>query len=513
MEADLILAAGAVYPLGRQRLRRHSHLAVGGGRVLAVGGREVMGLRGRGTQVIQLRGAAVLPGFNDAHAHVVYFGLTRFAARLLGATSITEIQDRLRSFARTLGPDEWLQGLGYTVAELAEARPPHRRDLDGATGRRPAFIDERGGHTRVANSAALRRARITSRTPDPKGGRIGRDPDGKPNGLLLEAAMRLVADVQPPPSLERRQRGILLCQRLLLSRGVTSVGAAVNRGFADDLRAYQRLAESGQLRMRVNQFLSWELLEAARGLNLRSASGGPLLRAGPIKVFVDGGAGPGTVALRSGRGLWRTPPKELQELVARASEAGLQVAAHAVGDAAIEAFLDAVEAAAAPDLRHRIEHCTACPPDLRRRAARLGVVAVMQPLFALYGRQRLGDRFGSRLRRHLAAHRALREAGVELAFSSDLPVVTDPNPWDGLAAAVLDREQGLTRWQALRAYTWGGAYSSFEEDEKGALEPGQLADFQILAEDPLGLRVKAWTGLRPQLVAVGGVPVYRAPSS
>src|SRR4030088_3581215 len=209
--------------------------------------------------------------------------------------------------------------MGYRSDELAERRQPHRRELDRVTGRRPAFIDERGGHARVANSAALAAAGITAETKNPHGGTIGRDPDRTPNGLLLESAMRLVAGVPPAPSLERRKEGVLLAQRLLLSRGITSVGAAVNRGFADDLRAYQELADGGTLRVRVNEFLSWELLEAASSLGVRAGFGGQLVRAGPIKVFVDGGAE--RVAMRSGGGTWRTTPAELSVIVARATRA------------------------------------------------------------------------------------------------------------------------------------------------------------------------------------------------
>jgi predicted amidohydrolase YtcJ len=332
LKADLILARGRIRTLGRTGLAAHSHLAIATGRVTAVGGTEVMALRGPRTRVVDLEGGAVLPGFNDAHAHVVYYGLTRFGADLGGARSVAEILSRLRTHGRALKAGEWQQGMGYRVDELAEKRPPHRLELDRATRRRPAFIDERGGHSRVANSAALAAAGITEATKDPPGGRLGRDRDGTPNGLLLESAMRLVADVQPASPISRRLKGILKAQRLLLSRGITSVGAAVNRGFADDLRAYQLLAEKGLLKIRVNEFLSWELLEAGVGIGLRAGFGGSLVRAGPIKVFVDGGAE--RVAMRSGKGVWRTTPAELRDLVAIASRAGLQVAAHAIGDGA-----------------------------------------------------------------------------------------------------------------------------------------------------------------------------------
>jgi predicted amidohydrolase YtcJ len=506
LRANLILARGNIRTLGRSGLKAHSHLAIASGRVLACGGADVMGLRGPRTRVVDLGGASVLPGFNDAHAHVVYYGLTRFGADLGGARNVGEIAERLRAHARTLKPGAWLQGMGYRADELAERRQPHRRDLDRGTGRRPAFIDERGGHARVANSAALAAAGITSETKNPHGGRIDRDADGSPNGLLLESAMRLVADVQPPPTLEHRKAGILLAQKLLLSRGITSVGAAVNRGFADDLRAYEQLAGAGLLRIRVNEFLSWELLEPASGLGVSAGFGGSLLRAGPIKVFVDGGAE--RVATRSGGGTWRTTPSELRELVIRSTAAGLQVAAHAIGDAAIEAMCDAVEAAQGDHMRHRVEHCTICPPDLQARMAKLHMLAVMQPMAARFGRVASALFFPVRDRKDLAPHARLMRAGVPVAFSSDLPVSPDPNPWPGIQVAVDDQVNGITLLAALRAYTAAGAYASFEESVKGTLEPGMLADLQVYDRDPILEPGKGRHGLRPRAVLLGGTRVF-----
>jgi predicted amidohydrolase YtcJ len=456
--------------------------------------------------VVNLAGASVLPGFNDAHAHVVYYGLTRFGADLGGARSVAEIAARMKAHSKTLKPAEWQQGMGYRADELVERRHPHRRELDAGTGRRPAYIDERGGHARVANTAALAAAGITSETKNTHGGRIGRDANGAPDGLLLESAMRLVADVQPPTSLERRKAGVLLAQKLLLSRGITSVGAAVNRGFADDLRAYEQLAAEGRLRMRVNEFLSWELLEAASGLGLHAGFGGMLLRAGPIKVFVDGGAE--RVAMRSAGGTWRTTPTELRELVLQATRSGLQVAAHAIGDAAIEAMCDAVEAAGGEHMRHRVEHCTICPPDLQLRLAKLRMVAVMQPMAARFGRVASALFFPVRDRNDLAPHARLIRAGVPVAFSSDLPVSPDPNPWPGIQVAVDDPVNGIGLLAALRAYTAAGAYASFEESDKGSLEPGMLADLQVYERDPVVEPGSSRPGLRPRAVLVGGVPVF-----
>ncbi|MGH7762852.1 MAG: amidohydrolase [Candidatus Dormibacteraceae bacterium] len=505
MRATTILARGVIRTLGRSGLKPQTHLAIAGGRVLACGGAEVMGLRGPQTRVLNLDGDSVLPGFNDAHAHVVYYGLTRFAADLGGARGIDDLLERLVEHGRGLKAGQWQQGMGYRTDELTERRQPHRTELDRVTGDRPAYIDERGGHARVANSAALAAAHITVETRNPPGGRIGRDLNGTPNGLLLEAAMRMVADVQPPPSRARRVEGVLKAQELLLSRGITSVGAAVNRGFADDLIAYQQLCDDALLKMRVNEFLSWELLGAATGLGVRAGFGGVMVRAGPIKVFVDGGAE--RVAMRSGGGVWRTSREELIELVSRASAVGLQVAAHAIGDAAIEAMCDAVEAAHATHLRHRVEHCTICPPDLRPRLAHLGMVAVMQPTAARFSRVASALYFPARDRTDLAAHGPLLKAGVPLAFSSDLPVTPDPNPWPGIRIAVDDPVNGASLLAALRAYTSGGAYASFEERDKGTLETGMLADLQVYDGDPLASENVDWESLRPRAVLLGGLRV------
>ena len=472
---------------------------------MAVGGSAVMRLRGPRTRVTDLRGDAVFPGLNDAHAHVVYYGLTRFGADLNGVSTTADLLDRLRKHAVRLKPGEWQLGMGFRIDKLPAGKPPHRTVLDSVTGSRPLYIDERGGHSRIANSAALNAAGVTAATKDPHGGRIGRDDDGTPNGLLLESAMRLVADVQPHPPIERRKEGILLAQKLLLSRGITSVGAAVNRGFAGDLQAYQQLAESGELRMRVNEFLSWELLEASAGLGIRAGFGGSLVRAGPIKVFVDGGGQ--RVAMRSGGGLWRTTPQELKDLVTRATGAGLQVAAHAIGDGAIEAMCDAVEAAGGEHLRHRVEHCSICPPDLQQRLARLGMVAVMQPMLAEVEPTMPPGAFPAAERSHLAAHAPLMRRGVRVVFSSDLPVGLDPNPWTGIRAAVDDPVNGVSVLAALRAYTSGGAYASFEEGVKGTLEAGMLADLQVYSEDPLEIPRESWDRLRPHTVLVGGAPI------
>jgi predicted amidohydrolase YtcJ len=183
------------------------------------------------------------------------------------------------------------------------------------------------------------------------------------------------------------------------------------------------------------------------------------------------------------------------------------VAAHAIGDAAIEAVCDAVEAAGGEGLRHRVEHCTICPPDLQVRMAKLGMVAVMQPVAARFGRVASTIFFPVRDRSDLAPHARLLSAGVPVAFSSDLPVSEDPNPWPGIQVAVDDQVNGISLLAALKAYTAGGAYASFEESEKGTLDPGMLADLQVYARDPIEEPVSSRPALRPDAVFLGGVRV------
>ncbi len=504
--ALLILARGNILPLGRHRLRPVSHLAIRDGLVIAAGGSELEALREPGAELLDLAGATVLPGFHDPHAHVVYHGLMSFGIDLTGVTGGARLLDRIRRLARGRPRDEWIQGRGLVLTEFG-ASLPDAAALDAALEGRPGFFDDRSGHVRLASAAALAAAGIGPDTPDPEGGWLGRDPTGRPNGLLGESAMRLVADRQPPPSLARRKLGILRCQRLLLARGITSVGAAVNRGFADDLAAFQELRDEGRLKVRVTQFLSWELLPALRRLGLHTGFGDDRLRLGPVKVFIDGGASVGAAALRAAPDprVWRTPPEALAEIVGEASRGGLQVAAHAVGDGAIAAYADAVEAAALEPgrIRHRVEHCLYCPLDLARRLAALRMHAVVQP-HAAGRRRQLAAGMGLDSHAGLAAFGGLIRAGVHVAFSSDLPVVADPDPWIGVKAVLGDGDQRLTLRQALVAYTHGGAEVNGTADRLGTLEPGRLADFQVYADDPLRQLLAGGEPEPPGQVYIGG---------
>jgi len=526
MWADTLVLGGRIRP--RASAATASHLAIRDGGVTAVGGPEVLDQRGPRTEVIDLEGATLLPGFHDAHAHVVYEGLMRAGLDLRppNIASIADITRLVRERAAALPAATWVTGHGLTDSALAEGRLPERTELDAAAPDHPVVLDRLDGHIRVVNQAALHRAGISGATPDPPGGRIDRDAAGEPTGILRDTAMRLVADAMPAPSLAQRKAGVAAVLEAGLRRGVTSVTAAVGRGFGDDVRTFAELAASGELEVRLTMMLARDHLDAAVAAGLRSGFGDRWVRYGPVKLFVDGNFPAQTAMLSSApdRGLWRTPPEELRAVVSEAHVHGWAVALHAVGDLAVQAALDAVEAAVSRygrrALSHRIEHGTVCPPEQQRRAGALGVAFCVQPAVLRFsGRQRLAPLTAAQWP-YVMPYRSLAAAGVTLALSSDAPFGASASPLTAIAAAV-DRQthlgepfnlsEALSLEAAWRGYTRGGAAAAGEQGWKGTLEPGQVADFVAFREDPWEVPLARLDALRPALVGVAGRVRYRAP--
>jgi predicted amidohydrolase YtcJ len=523
--ADTIVLGGRIR--ARASAATHSHLALRAGRVSALGGRELLAERGPGTEVIDLAGGTLLPGFHDAHTHVVYEAIMLAGLDLGSVRSLADLVGMVRARAGAQPPGTWLTGSGWMELAFTEGRVPQRQDLDLAAPDHLVVLDRLDGHLRAVNSAALRRAGITRTTLDPPGGRIDRDAAGEPTGILRDTAMRLVAEHLPPTPLAARKAGIRQVLEAAVRRGVTSVTAAVGRAFTDDVRAYADLYSEDALPTRVTMMLGRDHLEAALASGLRSGFGDHWLRFGPLKVFVDGNFPAGTARLSGlgGSGLWRTPPDELSALVARAHAAGWAVAMHAIGDAAVGAALDAVEAAQAgvPSVPpHRVEHGSLCPPPEAARAARLGVAFCVQPgVLAVSSRTLLED-LTPEQHESLLPYASLRRAGVTLAFSSDAPFTRSSDPLVAVAAAVRRRNadgdpvgasEALSLETAWQAATRGGAVAAGESAWKGTLEVGQVADFVAYAQDPWALDPASLPGLRPLLVGVGGRVRYRAGAS
>ena len=514
-----------------------SCVAVTQGRIAAVGRAEdVLPLAGPGTRVVSLDGATLLPGFHDAHCHVLGFGLSLAMVSLADARTIPDLVQSLqvRADAGNAGRETWIRGRGYSQNVLAERRHPTRHDLDAVAGGTPyVLITHASGHAVCVNSRVLQLAGITRETSDPPGGTIVRDEAGEPTGVLLETAVDLAYGVAPEPSRAEMVAALGNAGRALNAMGITSAVDAT-RGVsawdsAADIPVYQEAAASGALSVRCSLMMTLAYLA---GLDAVPALGELMtetdwVRVGPAKIFTDGALTTRTAFLRSpfigsnnfGTAVWKA--EELNHMVARVHAAGWQIAAHAIGDAAIDLCLDAYGKALArhprADARHRIEHAMLLWSDQAARMARLGVLPVYQPEFIL----RLGDAYvaglGASRAARLMPYAETQAAGLPLVFSSDLPVIPG-HPLDGVLAAALRRSPSgrtlgahhrVSITDALRAYTAGAAYSVFLEDDRGRIAPGRRADFVILNGDPLALPPDDWAqGLSVRATVVGGNVVH-----
>jgi predicted amidohydrolase YtcJ len=534
MPADLVFVDGPVITVDDARPAATA-VAVRGRRIVRVGDRDdVAGEIGPGTRVVELGGRALLPGFNDNHTHPQSFGQTlgQIDASPTAIRTISEIQAAFRA-AAAAGPNglgvrgDWLLARGYDDSRLDVRRHPTRHDLDAATGNRPAYLVRTCGHLAVANSAALARAGVGASIPDPPGGKIDRDERGEPTGLLRETAQELVRRLLPDPTIADYVTYLRLAGERFRAYGITSVGEAAIRT-SDQFAAYERMAAEGELPVRVfTMMLIDDTLDPLAKLGLRSGFGDAWLRVGPAKLFQDGSGGGRTAAIT---GEYRNDPGNsgitiydqagLDERLGRAHAAGFQLAAHAIGDRAIEMILDAYEraltAAPRPDARPRIEHCGICTPRILDRMRRLGVVAVPQPSFIYY----LGDSYVANFTPEQLAlsypGRAWIDRGIVAAGSSDVPVVSC-DPFVNLRSAVTrltqDRQvmgpdQGVTIEEAIRMFTRNGAYASFEEADKGSVTPGKLADLVVLDRDPRRLPPEELNTLRAEMTILDGRIVY-----
>lgn len=501
----LALTGGRIYTQDAARPRAEA-LACVGNRIVAVGSNEeALAAAGPGAERLDLAGRAVVPGFVDAHFHLLGYSFDRQRARLDHAASISEIQRLVGAAAERVDPDAWVLGRGWDRNLWPGAAFPSRHDLDGIAGGRPICLLSRDVHAVWANSHALELAGITAATPDPPGGKILREPDGTPSGVLLEAAgerIRALADRPPPEAVVSAARA---AQDALLQVGVT---ALCNFEGVEAVRALQSLEAAGELRLRVACGITRGGLAQAADAGLSSGFGGDRLRIGLLKLFADGALGSGTAAMLDpyddgspdDRGIPTITRDDLIAGIRQARAAGIGVATHAIGDAAVRLVLDACEAARvdadprAADQILRVEHAQIVHPDDIPRFARLNVIASMQPLHATSD-MRVADRRWGRRNRTAYAWRALLDAGAHVAFGTDCPV-EPPEPLRGIHAAVTRQlpggdppggwypEQRITVSEAIFAYTAGSADALGWGHELGTLAPGFLADAVVLSADP-----------------------------
>jgi predicted amidohydrolase YtcJ len=550
---DLVLTNGAVYTVDAAE-RWAQAVAVGGGRIVSVGtDADVRDLIGAGTQVIDLRGRMVLPGFQDAHVHAGAAGLDRLRCDLSPLHSANGYLEEIRGYAGAHPDAEWIIGGGWAM-DVFPGGTPNASELDRAVPDRPAFLSNRDNHAAWVNSRALELAGIGEATLDPSDGRIEREESGAPQGTLHEGAMTLVRRIMPPTSTQDIEHAILIAQGYLHSLGITAWQDAIVGEYPtmpDTRDVYPVLAGRGALTARVVGALWWERGRGVEQVDDRIAErerSTDRYRATSVKIMLDGVCENRTACmlepylgpageLTDGRGLSYVDPVELPGVLTRLDAEGFQVHIHVIGDGAVRAALDAIEAArhanGSRDHRHHLAHIQVVHPDDLPRFRQLGVVANGQPLWAANDPQMteltlpvLGPErstwqypFGSLLR-----------SGAVLAFGSDWPV-SSPDPIEEIHTAVnrttapgyayggddprqlepfLPVER-LTLSQAIRAFTMGSAYVNHLETETGSIEVGKLADLVVVSENLFALDPGELTSARVLLTLVDGRPVFESP--
>lgn len=475
-------------------------MLVRGDRVVALGDRRSLDMIAKNPKHIDLGGSFVYPGFTDAHVHLLWLGLNLQRIDLQGC-SLAETLHKVRERAKTVELGTWIEGWGFNYNNWPEGKP-HKAWLDEICPYNPVVLRSKDAHLIWVNSAVLKACGIGRDTPDPLNGLIERDEHGNPTGLLMENAIPLVTGQIPKPARELYLKAVNDAVKLLNSYGIVAVHDMGDPGDGLTLSVLQQYRQRFGLDLRITTALPYDKLAEAVALGIRACFGDEYLRIGGIKAFADGSLGAQTAWTlepyegSGSRGLPTLASEELNALVRDANAQGLPVLIHAIGDAANRAVLDALETHGRRDLRNRIEHVQLIAEDDLPRLARLGVVASMQPTHCPQDRY-MADRLWGERSKTAYAFQSLLKHGATLAFGSDTPV-EDANVLVGLYSAVARKrwnephtdpwygEQRISMWDALRAFTCGGAYAAGEEAYRGTLSPGMKADFVVLTKDILG---------------------------
>lgn len=532
--ADLVISNAVVRTLDRDSTTSEA-IAIVGDRILAVGRNDEMAaLRGPGTINLDAGGQAAFPAFTDSHTHFKRSTIVRaffIDFREVQPRSLEDVLGAVARKAATLEPDAWLQGDGLNDVALSEGRFPIRQELDAVCPDRPVVLRSVGRHVVAANSLALRIAGIDRDTASPTGGRIDRDENGEPTGVLHEQGklrldMTLADTVIPRFGPEDRVAALAAGMEYLHRHGIATIHEMARE--PDEISDYQRLKERGGLSVRVRLYIrgieSSTRLEHLLALGFRSGLGDDWFRLGGVKFSIDGSGLARNAAVYDpypghpeNVGLLRIEQEELDQAVAASHQAGLQIALHAVGqrafDMALKAYARVDEGGSVRAMRHRIEHAYYPPlPGQLERMRDLGLVWSTQPAeieevgedwIRIFTRGRLDG---------LLPLRSALELGIPTVINSDYPV-TSIDPLLGIRAAVtrrtaagtvLDSDQAVSATEALRMMTTGPAYIEGADADKGSLEPGKLADVVILSRDPLAIAADTLEGIDVTTTIVGG---------
>ena len=448
-------------------------------------------------------GRTLLPGLIDAHGHVLSLGYQALSIDLSATTSLDEALEKVRVYAAANPRARWIRGGGWNQVSWKLGRFPKAAELDRAVADRPVLLSRVDGHASWANSLAVKAARVTLATKDPAGGRIERDLTGRPSGVFVDAAQRLIRHAAPPPTGPEAEAALAKALEIMASVGLTGVGdAGVSPA---DWTLYRSFGDTGRLTARIYT-MAWGMEALDRIAPVRPLPWlyGDRLTMQAVKLFADGALGSRGAWMKTpyaddpkNQGLQFNPDVKLQNWISRASFAGFQVAVHAIGDAANKQVLDAY-ALNAPTygqgLRHRIEHAQVVAVEDLPRFKQLGVIASMQPTHATSDKAMAADRVGEDRLAGAYAWKSLLNSGAHLALGSDFPVES-PNPFFGLHAAITRQDnanqpaggwrpqEALSRVEAFAGFTTGAAYAEKMEDKIGTLEPGKWADFILVDRD------------------------------
>lgn len=481
-------------------LAPHSGLAihVSGGLIDEVGPDDTLRAKHAGARIVDVAGTTVLPGLVDAHGHLYGLGLALDIVDLVGTTSQDEVVRRVVERAAATPGDGWIQGRGWDQNDWPVKEFPTASLLDAVLPERPVVLRRIDGHAAWANTAAMKAARVNAKTADPAGGRIIRDASGNPTGVFVDAAMDLLERVTPPATPEQVKARVLAAANAIAATGLTGMhDAGIDN---DTIRAAKELIDEGRFPIRVYGMLTddaslldeWfqrgSLIDYGGRLTVRS-----------VKLYADGALGSRGAALLdhysddpANSGLMIADPAHVEEVSRRARAAGFQVNTHAIGDRGVRNVIDGYNAAGVGAAeRFRVEHLQVIAPEDVPRLAELGIIASMQPTHATSDMYWAEARLGPQRVRGAYAWRTVLNAGARLALGSDFPV-ENVNPFFGIHAAVTRQDQKnwpeggwypdqrLTLPEAIRGFTSDAAFAAFQENSRGTIEPGRLADFTIV---------------------------------
>jgi len=528
-KADLVITNGLVWSGLSSGKPQPGAVAIRGDRILMVGdSAEVARVVSPGTRVIDARGGLVIPGFVDGHTHFISGGFQLASVDLRNAATPREFVRRLKAYAATLQPGEWILGGDWDHTLWPGQTLPRRDWIDSVTPHNPVFVNRLDGHEALANSAALAAAGVTKQTPTPPGGEILRDRSGEPTGIFKDQALALIDRAVPEPSPERRDSALARALAHAASLGVTATGF-MSASWAD-LASFRRLEQVGRLSMRAALYLPLESWRAVAETVHRRGAGGDWVKIGGLKGYMDGSAGSRTAfffepyADSTGYyGLLQHPEQDMRSWIGSGDSAGLQITVHAIGDRAnaiLLAIYDSVARAHGPrDRRFRVEHSQHLRPADIPRFGRLGVIPSMQPYHAIDDGRWVEQRIGPVRIRTTYAFRTLLDTHARLAFGSDW-TVAPLDPILGVYAAVTRRtldgknpngwvpEQKISVSEALRAYTAGNAYATFDEGKRGTLAPGRLADVVVVDRNLFTMPPDSLDQAKVRVTIVGGKVVY-----